>query len=112
MVVKVPDKIHDVVESKVRVGDEVPAEIFLVAEEPNQGGKFSRQSFAEILFLLLLPLISSPDVDDGHDSDDVLHSLVYHVALSSLHGVRRDEARSEDQRGQVPGQVRSGQVSF
>ena len=108
----VPDQIHDVVESEVGEGDKVPTEIFLVAEQSHQGGKFARQSFVEILFLLLPPLLASPDVDDGHDPDDVLYSLVYHVALGSLRGVRREEARSEDQRGQVPAQVRSGQVSL
>ena len=97
-----PHQVHDGVDGEVCVGRGVTKEEALTAQHLHQGRELGGECLGEELLLLLLQLVSLEDVDNWHNLEEVLASLVEGVNQGGLDRVLGDEVRLGDQTCEVP----------
>ena len=97
-----PHQVHDGVDGKVGIGRGVPKEEALITQHLHQARELGGEGIGKELLFLLLQLVSLEDVDNRHDLEEVLTSLVEGVNQGGLDWILGDKVRLGDETGEVP----------
>ena len=97
-----PHQVHDGVDGEVGIGWGVSKEEALITQHLHQGRELGGEGLGEELLLFLLQLVSLEDVDNRHDLDEVLASVVKGVNQGGLDWILGDEVGLGNETSEVP----------